>query len=196
MKRLVVLIATVAMAALLLHAGDAVSEMPTSPQLIPIPLPPSAPVTWATLTMKNNSPYVVELYVSDDHKCTAKPDRSCTTQVSAGVNHKLSARVDGEQITSQQYTFQEDEVRTWTVGLPIAEGKVITAKDCMLWEDFTEGKCVDKEGVFRPKDKGKGFAPPTHLRCFVECGCATDQYPKEYPNCAPCGYVGITCIPR
>lgn len=195
MKRLLVLVAMMIFV-LSLYVGDAVSEMPTSPQLIPIPLPPSAPMTWATLTMKNKSQFQAELWVDSTSKCTAKPDRSCTTQVSAGVNHELSARVDGEQVTSQQYTFLEDEMRTWTVGLPIAERKVITSKDCMPWEDFTEGKCVDKEGVFRPKDKGKGFAPPTHLRCFVECGCGTDQYPKEYPNCAPCGYVGITCIPR
>jgi len=72
--------------------------------------------SWATLTLKNNSQFEVELYVSDNYKCTAKAGKSCTAQVSAGLNHKLSARVDGEQVTSQQYTFQEDEVRTWTVG--------------------------------------------------------------------------------
>lgn len=118
MKRSVVIIAAVAMVALLVHAGDAVSEMPKMQenQLKPIALTPLAPVTWATLTMKNNSPYVVDLYVSDDFKCTAKPGKSCTTQVSAGLAHTLSARVDGKQVQSRQYIFQKDEVRTWTVG--------------------------------------------------------------------------------
>ena len=71
--------------------------------------------------------------------------------------------------------------------------KVVTAKDCMPWEDFTDGTCVDKPGVFRPEDKG--YVPPSHLRCFAECKCGKTQQPAG-PKCAPCQYVGIVCMSR
>jgi len=72
--------------------------------------------------------------------------------------------------------------------------KTIKENDCTPWEERNaDNKCVDQEGVTRHE---KGFVPPTHLRCFVECGCATDQEPKAYPKCAPCGYISTVCIPR
>lgn len=109
-------IATMAMVALLLHAGDAVSEMPTSPQLIPIPLPPSAPVTWAKLTMKNNSPFTVDLLVDGQLACTASPHDSCTTSVVTGT-HDLAARSGGQTVVSRKSAvyFKQDDDRTWTV---------------------------------------------------------------------------------
>lgn len=116
MKKLVFVIATVAMVALLLHAGDAVSEMPTSPQLIPIPLPPSAPLTWAKLTMKNNSPFAVDLLVDGQLACTASPHDSCTTSIVAGT-HDLAARSGGQTVVSRQsaVNFEPGANRTWTV---------------------------------------------------------------------------------
>jgi len=69
----------------------------------------------ATLTMNNKSPFKVDLYVSGEYKCTANSGESCKTRVSSDVNHTLSAKVDGEEVTSQRYNFEDGEVRVWTL---------------------------------------------------------------------------------
>lgn len=118
MKRLDVLIAAVAMLALLLHPGNAASEMPKMQEnkLKHIELTPSAPVTWATLTMKNNSPFAVELLVDGQLACTASPHDFCKTTIAAGI-HDLAARSGGKTVISRKsaVNFEKGANRTWTV---------------------------------------------------------------------------------
>ncbi|MBK5274711.1 MAG: hypothetical protein JJE30_06635 [Desulfuromonadales bacterium] len=118
MKRWQVLTATVATVAMLLHARDAVSEMPKMQenQLKPIELIPSAPVTVAILTMKNNSPFAVELLVDGQLACTASPHDFCKTSIAAGT-HDLAARSGGKTVISRKsaVNFEQGANRNWTV---------------------------------------------------------------------------------
>ncbi|MDP2908373.1 MAG: hypothetical protein Q8N77_01055 [Nanoarchaeota archaeon] len=71
---------------------------------------------WAQVTMQNNTPFTLDLYVDNDYGCRALSGMFCTTQIRVG-NHTLTAKTsDGSRSTTEgPFYFAQGVSPTWTV---------------------------------------------------------------------------------
>lgn len=70
---------------------------------------------WAQITLQNDTPYTLDLYVDGNYGCRALPGMFCTTQIQAGT-HTLTAKATNGQSTSSGPVYIEDGTSpTWTV---------------------------------------------------------------------------------
>lgn len=69
---------------------------------------------WAQITLQNDTPYTLDLYVDGNYGCRALPGMFCTTHVQAGT-HTLTARAsDGQSISETAY-IEDGTSPVWTV---------------------------------------------------------------------------------
>ncbi|MBM3199676.1 hypothetical protein FJZ53_01975 [Candidatus Woesearchaeota archaeon] len=71
---------------------------------------------WAQITLQNDTPYTLDLYVDGNYGCRALPNMFCTTQIPAG-NHTFTAVAAGGQgsISEGPVYIEDGSSPTWTV---------------------------------------------------------------------------------
>jgi uncharacterized protein YceK len=70
---------------------------------------------WAQISLQNDTPYTLDLYVDGNYGCRALPGMFCTTQIQAG-DHTLTAQAsNGQSLSSGPVYIQDGTSPTWTV---------------------------------------------------------------------------------
>lgn len=70
---------------------------------------------WAQITLQNDTPYTLDLYVDGNYGCRALPGMFCTTQIRAGEHTLTATAASGEGSISQPVYIEDGTTPTWTV---------------------------------------------------------------------------------
>ncbi len=71
---------------------------------------------WAQITLQNNTPYTLDLYVDGNYGCRALPGMFCTTQIREGEHTFTATSASGEGSISEGPVYiQGGTSPTWTV---------------------------------------------------------------------------------
>jgi len=70
---------------------------------------------WAQITLQNDTPYTLDLYVDGNYGCRALPGMFCTTQIQAGEHTLTAQATNGQSLSSGPVYIQDGTSPTWTV---------------------------------------------------------------------------------
>lgn len=70
---------------------------------------------WAQITLQNDTPYTLDLYVDGNYGCRALPNMFCTTQIQAGEHTLTAQATNGQSLSSGPVYIQDGTSPTWTV---------------------------------------------------------------------------------
>lgn len=70
---------------------------------------------WAQITLQNDTPFTLDLYVDGNYGCRALPNMFCTTQIQPGEHTLTAVAAGGEGSVSQPVYIEDGTTPTWTV---------------------------------------------------------------------------------
>ena len=70
---------------------------------------------WAQITMQNDTPYTLDLYVDGNYGCRALPGMFCTTQIQAGTHTFTAQATNGQSISEGPVYIEDGTSPTWQI---------------------------------------------------------------------------------